>query len=294
MPIDPAPGGAVRTWRCGRHRLALERMHLMGVLNVTPDSFSDGGRHAGPGAALEHARRMVDEGADIIDVGGESTRPGAPPVPADEELARVLPVLRALRDLPVPVSIDTSEPRVMQAALDLGVSIINDVRALRRPGALDVALASPDCGVVLMHMAGEPATMQRAPYYADVVPEVIDWLARRRDAVCAAGVAAERIAVDPGFGFGKTQGHNRQLLAGLARLQALGQPVLVGLSRKSTLGELTGRPVTERLPASLAAALIAAQSGARIVRVHDVGATRDALAVWAAVDADRRAAAGGQ
>jgi len=277
--------GPIAQWQCGRHRFALDRVLVMGVLNVTPDSFSDGGRHADVLAALDHARQMVEEGADIIDVGGESTRPGAPAVDAEEELARVLPVLRALRDLPVAVSIDTSEPRVMRAALDLGVAIINDVRALRRPGALEAACAGADCGVVLMHMAGEPATMQREPHYGDVLREVGDWLAQRRDAVRAAGIAAERIALDPGFGFGKTQLHNRQLLAGLARLQDLGQPLLVGLSRKSTLGELTGRPVTQRLAASLAAALVAARNGARIVRVHDVGATRDALAVWQACEA---------
>jgi dihydropteroate synthase len=294
MPLTHPPAEPVRSWRCGRYRLSLDRMHLMGVLNVTPDSFSDGGRYATVQAALAHAHQMVDEGVDIIDVGGESTRPGAPAVAAEEELARVLPVLRAVRDLPVPISIDTSEPTVMQAALDLGVSVINDVRALRRAGALEVARASPDCGIVLMHMSGEPATMQRQPCYADVLGEVLAWLAQRRDLVCAAGIAADRIAVDPGFGFGKTQGHNRQLLAGLGQLQVLGQPVLVGLSRKSTLGELTGRPVAQRLPASLAAALIAAQNGARIVRVHDVGATRDALAVWEAFEADRRAAGSGR
>jgi dihydropteroate synthase len=259
----------------------------MGVLNVTPDSFSDGGQHATVQAAVAHAHRMVEEGVDIIDIGGESTRPGASPVPAEEEMARVVPVLQALRNLPVPISIDTSEPALMRAALDLGAAIINDVRSLRRPGALDVARSSPDCGVVLMHMSGEPATMQREPYYANVVGEVLDWLAQRRDSVVAAGVTAARIALDPGFGFGKTQGHNRQLLAGLDRLQALGHPVFVGLSRKSTLGELTGRAVTNRLPASLAAALIAAQHGARIIRVHDVAATRDVIAVWQAFAADR-------
>jgi dihydropteroate synthase len=282
---------AAPAWHCGRYGLPLDRVHLMGVLNVTPDSFSDGGRNVDPQAALAHAQQMIDEGATIIDVGGESTRPGAPAVTADDELARVLPVLQALRDLPVAVSIDTSEPRVMRAALDLGATIINDVRALRRPGALEVACASPDCGVVLMHMAGEPSTMQHDPRYGDVLHEVLRWLAQRRDVVLAAGVAPGRIALDPGFGFGKTQGHNRRLLAGLAQMQDLGHPVLVGLSRKSTLGELTGRPVTQRLPASIAAALIAAQSGARIVRVHDVGATRDALAVWEAVEADRRSTA---
>jgi len=292
-PVTPSAAASRTTtpaWHCGRYQLGLDRVHLMGVLNVTPDSFSDGGRYADPQAALAHALQMIDEGATIIDVGGESTRPGAPPVTADEELGRVLPVLRALRDLPVPVSIDTSEPRVMQAALDLGAAIINDVRALRRTGALEVACASPDCGVVLMHMAGEPATMQRDPDYGDVLREVLDWLVQRRDHVSAAGIAPERIALDPGFGFGKTHGHNRELLAGLGDLHAMGHPVLVGLSRKSTLGELTGRPVTQRLPASLAAALIAAQRGAHIIRVHDVGATRDALAVWQAVGVGARRA----
>jgi len=290
--LPPAGDASEPAWRCGRFRLVLDRVLLMGVLNVTPDSFSDGGQYADPQAALAHAQQMVEDGAAIIDVGGESTRPGAPVVSAEDELARVLPVLRALRDLPVPVSIDTSEPMVMRAALDLGAAIINDVRALRRPGALDVASASRDCGVVLMHMSGEPATMQREPYYGNVLREVIDWLAQRRDLALSAGIAPGRVVLDPGFGFGKTQGHNRQLLAGLAQLQGLGHPVLVGLSRKSTLGELTGRPVTQRLPASLAAALIAAQNGARIVRVHDVGATRDALAVWEAFESDRRSTAG--
>jgi dihydropteroate synthase len=293
VPLIASPSDPLRSWRCGRYRLSLDRVRIMGVLNVTPDSFSDGGRYANVQAAVVHAHQMIDEGVDIIDVGGESTRPGAPVVAVEDELARVMPVLHALRDLTVPLSIDTSEPRVMQAALDLGVSILNDVRALRRAGALDVARASADCGVVLMHMSGEPATMQHEPCYADVLHEVIDWLAHRRDRVREAGVAADRIAVDPGFGFGKTQGHNRRLLSGLAQMQVLGQPLLVGLSRKSTLGELTGRPVAQRLPASLAAALIAVQNGARIVRVHDVGATRDALAVWEAYETDRRAAGGG-
>ncbi len=285
ITITPVP---VPAWHCGRYRLRMDRVQLMGVLNVTPDSFSDGGSHDTVQAAVAHAHRMIEEGVDIIDVGGESTRPGASPVTSDEEMARVVPVLRALGELPVPISIDTSDPALMRAALDLGAAIINDVRALRRPGALEVARDHPDCGVVLMHMSGEPATMQRQPYYADVLREVIEWLAQRRDEVAAAGVAPARIALDPGFGFGKTQGHNRQLLAGLDQLLGLGHPILVGLSRKSTLGELTGRPVSQRLPASLAAALIAAQNGARIVRVHDVGATRDALAVWQAYAADRR------
>jgi len=277
-----SPAGAPPVWRCGRHLLSLERVLVMGVLNVTPDSFSDGGRHDTLAAAIAHAHALVAEGADIIDIGGESTRPGAAAVPDAVERARVLPVLQALRDLPVPLSVDTSQPALMHAALDLGVSILNDVRALRREGALAVARASTDCGIVLMHMIGEPAGMQAHAHYADVVEEVRSWLGRRRDEVVAAGIDPARIALDPGFGFSKTRGHNRALLSGLRGLAAIDQPLLVGLSRKSTLGELTGRPVTERLAASLAAALLAVHNGARVVRVHDVGATRDALAVWQA------------
>ncbi len=254
----------------------------MGVLNVTPDSFSDGGRYAALDAALARAGVLIEEGADILDIGGESTRPGAAPVPVEVQMERVLPLLRQLRDAPLPISIDTSEPALMRAALDEGAAIINDVRALRRDGAIE-AVRTGQCGVVLMHMQGEPATMQDAPAYAEVVGEVHDWLAARCAAVVEAGVAAPRIALDPGFGFGKTLEHNRRLLAGLSRLADLGQPVLVGLSRKSSLGRLTGRTVGDRLAASLAAALLAAQRGARIVRVHDVAPTRDALAVWEAV-----------
>lgn len=289
-PVVAAAGPAPAIWQCGRHRLHLDRVHLMGVLNVTPDSFSDGGSFLALDAAVAHAGRLIDEGADIIDIGGESTRPGAPHVPAEVQMERVLPVLRALAGAPVALSVDTSEPALMRAALDLGVSIVNDVRALRVPGALD-AVRAADCGVVLMHMPGEPATMQRHASYTDVVAEVGQWLAQRRDAVVAAGVAPARIAVDPGFGFGKAHGHNRRLLAGLERFMALGQPLLVGLSRKSSLGDITGRPVTQRLGASLAAALLAIGSGARIVRVHDVAATRDAIAVWEAIAQEDAAAA---
>jgi dihydropteroate synthase len=271
-------------WDCGPHRIGLDRVRVMGVLNVTPDSFSDGGRFAALDAALAQARRMTEEGVDILDVGGESTRPGAAPVPPDVERARVLPVLRELRGAGVPVSVDTSDAALMRAAVELGASIINDVRSLQREGALE-AVRDSGCGVVLMHMQGEPETMQRQPAYDDVVGEVGAWLGRRRDALCRAGIAAARIALDPGFGFGKTHDHNRQLLAGLGRLRTLGQPLLVGLSRKGTLGAITGRPVAERLPASLAAALIAIQNGARIVRVHDVGATRDVVAVWESIQA---------
>jgi len=254
----------------------------MGIVNVTPDSFSDGGRYFDLERALAHAERLIAEGADLLDIGGESTRPGAAEVAVAEELARVIPLVRALRDRGVPLSVDTSKPEVMRAALAEGASIVNDVRALQADGAIE-AVAASGCGVVLMHMQGEPRTMQLAPHYGDVVREVGDFLRARRDALVAAGVARERIAIDPGFGFGKTAAHNFALLARLHELAALGQPVLVGLSRKSMLGQATGRAVGERVHASVAAALLAVQRGARIVRVHDVAATRDALAVWQAV-----------
>ncbi|MEW5864375.1 MAG: dihydropteroate synthase [Pseudomonadota bacterium] len=275
------------TLRCGRFSLALERPLVMGVLNVTPDSFSDGGRFLERDAAIAHAQRMVAEGADIVDVGGESTRPGARPVSEDEELERVLPVLEALRELPVPLSVDTRRPRVMREALAAGASMVNDVEALEAPGAL-AAVAASGCGVCLMHKKGDPATMQDNPIYADVVAEVKSYLAARIAAAEAAGIARERIVADPGFGFGKTAAHNLELLRRLAEFSELGVPIAVGLSRKSTLGAITGRPAGERLAASLAAALLAAQAGATIVRVHDVRETRDALAVWLAVRGGRR------
>jgi dihydropteroate synthase len=251
----------------------------MGIVNVTPDSFSDGGRYFDPGAALAHARQLIDEGADILDIGGESTRPGAPEVGADEEMRRVLPLIEALRETGVPLSVDTSKAAVMEAALAAGACIVNDVYALRQPGALERVAAS-DCGVVLMHMQGVPRTMQAAPHYGDVVAEVGTFLRARRDALLAAGVAADRIVIDPGFGFGKTPQHNWALLANLSRLDVGEAPLLVGVSRKSMIGQATGRAVDARLPGSVAAALIAVQRGAAIVRVHDVAATRDALAVW--------------
>ena len=254
----------------------------MGVVNVTPDSFSDGGRFLDPRKAIAHARRLIDEGADLVDVGGESTRPGAQSVDAANELRRILPVLHALRDAAVPVAVDTVKPQVMQAAIAEGASIINDVNALRAPGALQVVAIS-GVGVCMMHMQGAPRTMQVAPHYQDVVAEVRGFLLERMDAAVAMGIARERIAIDPGFGFGKTAGHNLDLLRNLERLAELGAPVLVGLSRKSTLGAITGRPALERLAASIAAALLAVQHGARIVRVHDVAETRDAFAVLAAV-----------
>lgn len=278
--IDP-PVRIPRLWRCGPHAIDVSTPRLMGIVNVTPDSFSDHGAHFDPQRAIDHARRLADEGADILDIGGESTRPGAPAVALDEELRRVIPLIEALRGCGVPISIDTSKPAVMQAALAAGACIVNDIWALRQPGAEQVVAAS-DCGVVLMHMQGTPRTMQSAPQYADVVAEVGDFLRQRRDALCARGVAAERIALDPGFGFGKTPAHNWTLLAQLRRLTTLGA-VVAGLSRKSMLGHATGRPVTEREVASAAAALVAAQQGAAILRVHDVVATRDALAVLRAV-----------
>jgi len=255
----------------------------MGVVNVTPDSFSDGGRYLDPGAAVAHARALVEEGADILDVGAESSRPGARGISADEELSRLAPVLEGLREFQVPVSVDTAKPEVMRAALAAGASMINDITALRAPGAL-AAVAPSGAAICLMHMQGEPRTMQREPSYRDVVAEVAAFLEERVAAAEQAGIARERIVVDPGFGFGKTVAHNFELLRSLERIAALGLPVLAGWSRKSTLGAITGRPADDRLAASLAAALLAVERGARIVRVHDVAATRDALAVLAALD----------
>jgi len=254
----------------------------MGVVNVTPDSFSDGGRYLAHDAAIAHARRLAADGAHIIDIGGESTRPGAAPVSQDEELARVLPVLEALGDRCV--SVDTRRPAVMQAVLDAGASMINDVQALQAAGALE-AVREAKCAVCLMHMKGEPATMQQEPHYDDVVGELKEFLRQRVTAAEAAGIARERIVVDPGFGFGKTAAHNLTLLKRLAEFADLGVPLLAGLSRKSTIGKLTGRPAGERLAGSLAMALIALQGGATILRVHDVKETRDLIAVWEAVRA---------
>ena len=272
--------------RCGRFTLELARPLIMGVVNVTPDSFSDGGLSLQSGAAIAHARRLVDEGADLIDIGAESSRPGAEGVSADQELSRIMPVLEGLRDLAVPVSVDTTKPEVMRATIGEGAAMINDIGALRSPGALEAVSAS-DVGVCLMHMQGEPRTMQREPRYGDVVAEVRAFLAGRVAAAEASGIARERIVIDPGFGFGKTVEHNFELLRSLGRFAEMGLPVMAGWSRKSTLGAVTGRAPGERLAASIAAALLAVQHGARILRVHDVAATRDALAVLAAADADR-------
>ncbi len=249
----------------------------MGVVNITPDSFSDGGKFLDPKAALTHARRLLEEGADLLDIGGESSRPGAQPVSEEAELERVLPVLSELKD--VPVSVDTRRPAVMRAALAAGASMINDIDALAAPGALD-AVADGDCAVCLMHKKGDPATMQQDPRYADVVGEVKQYLSTRIAACEIAGIERDRITIDPGFGFGKTVEHNFALLKRLSELVALGVPVVAGWSRKSTLGSITGRPVGERLAASLAAALLALQGGATILRVHDVKETRDVIAVW--------------
>ena len=275
------------TLHCGHHTLDLTRARVMGILNVTPDSFSDGGDFATREAALRHARQMVADGADLIDVGGESTRPGAPPVSVAEELDRVIPVIEALAgELAVPVSVDTSKPEVMRAAVAAGASLINDVAALRRPGAL-AAAAALGVPVCLMHMQGEPGTMQQDPAYGDVVAEVAAFLAGRLAACEAAGIPRERLLVDPGFGFGKTLAHNLALLRGLPRLASLGAPVLAGLSRKSMIGALLGGvPVGERLHGSVAAAVLAVERGAAIVRVHDVGPTVQALRIVAAVGGD--------
>ena len=268
--------------------LAFDLPAVMGVLNVTPDSFSDGGRFTGRDAALRQAEAMARDGAAIIDVGGESTRPGAADVTEQEELDRVIPVVEAVVSaVDVPVSIDTSKAAVMRAAASAGAAMINDIRALRGDGALAAAveLQQPVC---LMHMQGQPRTMQQAPGYGDVVADVGNFLAERLRACVAAGLAENLLIVDPGFGFGKTPGHNVELLANLRQLRSLGRPILVGLSRKSTLGALTGRDVDERMPASIAAAVIAVIQGAHIVRAHDVGETVDALRVAAAViDKDR-------
>ncbi|WP_372522021.1 dihydropteroate synthase [Sulfuricaulis sp.] len=268
---------------CGGRPLDLSRPAVMGILNVTPDSFSDGGVFLSRENAVAHALRMAEEGADIIDIGGESTRPGAQPVSAREEMDRVIPVIEALRGkISLPISIDTSKPEVMRAAVAAGAGFINDVRALRDEGALEAA-ASLHVPVCLMHMQGEPRRMQENPRYRDVVSEIGDFLRARLQAAQAAGIPAQRLVIDPGFGFGKTLEHNLELLRGLKTLQSLGAPILAGLSRKSLIGKALGLPVEGRLYASVALALMAVQNSARIVRVHDVGPTVEALRMWQAV-----------
>lgn len=269
--------------RAGRFTLSLSRPLIMGIVNVTPDSFSDGGQFYSPRAAIDHGLRLIEEGADLLDIGGESTRPGAADVSEADELARVLPVIAGLSAAQVPISIDTQKPNVMRAAIAEGASMINDVNALRAPGAMQVA-AESDAAVCLMHMQGAPRTMQRSPEYGDVVNEVKAFLTERIAAARAAGIAHERIVIDPGFGFGKSVDHNVQLLHQLGALGELGVPVLAGLSRKSMLGKLANLEVGDRIFASIAAAVLAAERGAKIIRVHDVKATRDALAIVNAVE----------
>ncbi len=264
-------------------RLELPDLAVMGILNVTPDSFSDGGQFDKPGAARRHAAAMADEGASLIDIGGESTRPGARGVSEQEELDRVIPVIETVRSVTdVPISIDTSKPGVMREAVAAGAALINDVRALREEGAIEAA-AELDVAVCLMHMQGRPRTMQQDPDYDDVVAEIAAFLTDRADQCLAAGIGAQSICVDPGFGFGKTVAHNVELLANLRQLRSLGYPLLVGVSRKSTLGKLTEREVEERVPASIAAAAVAALNGAQVIRAHDVRATVDAMKVVQAV-----------
>lgn len=281
-------------WQTSRHTIDLSQPRVMGIVNVTPDSFSDGGTHADPLGAVRHAETLLSQGAHILDVGGESTRPGAPPVPLAEELARVLPVVRELVKWQVPVSIDTYKPEVMRACLDLGADIVNDVWALQRPGAqglsgVAVVAGHPSCGVCLMHMHLEPQRMQIAPMAGDAVPQVVDFLQTHADGLRRAGVAAKRIVLDYGIGFGKTVEQNFALLARQSEVLALGYPLLAGWSRKSSLGRVTGQDVAqERVAASVAAAVLAVERGARIVRVHDVRATADALKVWSAMAAQAR------
>ena len=287
--METSAGAGVATARGAARLLPEGRTAVMGILNVTPDSFSDGGRYAATDAALAHAGRMIAEGADLIDVGGESTRPGASPVDAAAERDRILPVVAALRAATaLPISIDTTKADVAAAALAVGADMVNDVSAGRFDAGMLPLVAARGAAIVLMHMQGTPATMQDAPSYGDVVAEVAGFLAARAAAARAAGIAPERIWLDPGIGFGKRPAHNLALLAGLERLVELGHPIVVGASRKGFLGALSGDPVDARLPASLAAAVLAAADGARVVRAHDVGATRSALAVGDALARARR------
>jgi dihydropteroate synthase len=269
-------------WQTARYRIDLARPRVMGIVNVTPDSFSDGGRYRSTRQAIQHCEQLAAQGADILDLGGESSRPGTPPVALDEELARVLPVLREAVGMGMPVSVDTYKPEVMRQALDLGADIVNDIWALQQPGAIDVVAAHPACGVCLMHMHGEPRTMQRSPLDGDAVPQVKEFLAARSRELATRGVAADRIVWDAGIGFGKTVAQNFALLARQRELLVDGHPLLAGWSRKSSLGQVTGLPVNDRLAASVTAAVLAVDRGARIVRVHDVHDTVAALKVWAA------------
>lgn len=271
-------------FQCGRYTLPLNRPYVMGIVNVTPDSFSDGGQFSNTDLAVAHALKLVEEGADILDIGGESTRPNAEPVPLQEELNRVIPVIQALQGrVNVPISIDTYKPEVMQAAIVAGADLVNDIKALQEIGALD-AVKNSTVGICLMHMQGTPQTMQIDPHYEDVVAEVKTFLNHRLQILLNAGIEKSRILLDPGFGFGKTREHNIRLVKELDQLLNLGQPLLVGLSRKSVLGKLTGGDESQRLHASVAAAVVSAMKGAHVVRVHDVRATVEAMKIVAAVN----------
>ncbi|MBV8618971.1 MAG: dihydropteroate synthase [Curvibacter sp.] len=275
-------------WQTSRFQIDLSRPRIMGIVNVTPDSFSDGGRHADLSSAVRHAERLLSDGADILDLGGESTRPGSPALPLDEEMRRVLPVLAELVRLGAPVSVDTYKPELMRAALDLGADIINDIWALRQPGAHEVVTAHPACGICLMHMHRDPQSMQVLPMSGDVVAQVSDFLRQEVDRLRALGVASERLVLDAGIGFGKTVEQNFSLLARQGELLALGLPWLAGWSRKSSLGAVTGLAVGDRLVPSTTAAVLAVDRGARLVRVHDVKETVAALQVWQAVQQETR------
>jgi dihydropteroate synthase len=279
----PSPPTSGAVLKAGRFSLPLDRPLIMGIVNITPDSFSDGGKFVDPAHAVQHARQLLADGADILDIGGESSRPGAEAVSIEEELRRVMPALERLVELPVPISVDTCKPEVMRHAIAAGAALINDIFALQAPGALETVAASA-AGICVMHMQGDPRTMQRAPEYRDVVQEVRDFLAVRAGAAQAAGIDRDRIVIDPGFGFGKTPQHNLELIRALPKLRAIGFPVLVGLSRKSLFGKIVGREAADRDSASAAGALLAAQRGASILRVHDVAATRDSLLVLRAID----------
>ncbi len=271
-------------WLCGRFEFTLERPILMGIVNVTPDSFSDGGEHATTQQAIAHAHRLISEGAHILDIGGESTRPGATPVSVEDELKRVLPVILALRDTGVAISVDTYKPEVMRAALDAGADLLNDVTGFRDPVARQVAASHPNCGLCVMHMQGKPHTMQLAPDYMDVVQDVKAYLLAQAHLLERLGIDTRRITLDPGCGFGKTLEQNYALIKNLNQFVETGYPVLLGVSRKSLIGAVTGRSVTQRLSGSIAAALAGVVRGAAIIRAHDVAETRDALNVWHAVE----------
>ncbi len=276
------------TWRCGRFLFDFskrKRPVVMGILNATPDSFSDGGKFQTPKDAIAQAERMIANGVDLIDIGGESTRPGAQPIELQEELDRVLPVIEALKDCGVPLSIDTYKAETMRQALRAGVDCVNDIWALRQEGAVDAVLESTNCGIILMHMQRDPQTMQFNPEYHDVIAQVMQFLKERAELLTAKGVEGNRIAIDPGFGFGKSLEHNLTMLAHFDQFSQLGYAVLAGISRKSMLGKITGKDTHERVAPSVAAAIMAADRGARIVRVHDVPETVDALKLWEAIDA---------